>query len=127
MYYLDLLGKSFEYGGVGPSHYDCKGLVFELYRRERIAFPHYESTDSIEEQHKLFTEGLAKHAIEIDKPESYCLVMFKIRPPYVSHIGVVMKDCQKFIHIMPKSSVSVERLDSPLWINKIAGFYRLQA
>lgn len=125
MQYFDLLGKGFEYGGYGPDYYDCKGLVFELYKRLNIKFPNYHSPKSVIDQHELFQYGLANHAVKLDSVEPHCMVLFKIRPPYSSHIGLVLEDCSRFIHIMPKSSVTVERLDSLLWANKIEGFYRL--
>lgn len=124
MDYIDLLGKKFQYNTQGPEHFDCKGLAFELYRRAGLFFPMYESSSVIEVQNELFIDGFAKYFKEIANPEPYSLVAFRIKPPYVTHIGVVMQDSQRFIHIMPRSSVTVERLDSLLWANKIAGFYR---
>ncbi|HUA27384.1 MAG TPA: NlpC/P60 family protein [Streptosporangiaceae bacterium] len=32
-------GKAYEYGGIGPSGYDCSGLVMEAYRHAGIALP----------------------------------------------------------------------------------------
>jgi cell wall-associated NlpC family hydrolase len=122
--YVDLLGKKFKYGASGPDAYDCKNLMVELYRRKRIEFPDYDSTASTEEQSAAFAEGLSKFAVKLDAPEEGCLVMFRIIPPYVSHVGMVI-DQYRFIHISRGSSVSVERLDSIQWVDKIAGFYRL--
>lgn len=126
MEYIDLLGKRFEYGGTGPDTFDCKGLVFELYKRLNIKFPDYNSPSCVLDQHTLFKYGLEHNTIQIEKPEPYCMVMFRIKPPYVTHMGLVLEDCFRFIHIMPKSSVTVERLDNVLWVNKIAGLYRLK-
>ena len=32
-------GKAYEYGGIGPSGYDCSGLVMEAYRHAGITLP----------------------------------------------------------------------------------------
>src|SRR5579872_3427656 len=32
-------GKAYEFGGIGPSGYDCSGLVMEAYRHAGIALP----------------------------------------------------------------------------------------
>jgi len=124
MYYFDLLGKKFDYGAIGPDAYDCKGLMVELFKRMNFKFPHYDSSDEPAVQSERFAEGLAKYTTQISSPETYCLVMFKLYPPYVSHVGMMLNSTQ-FIHITRNSSVTVERIDSLQWQHKIAGFYRL--
>ena len=124
MYYLDLLGKRFKYGATGPDAYDCKGLMIELFKRIDVKFPDYDSSDESAVQSERFAEGLAKYAIPVSSPETSALVMFCIRPPYVSHVGMMLNTTQ-FIHITQNSSVTVERIDSLQWQKKIAGFYRL--
>jgi cell wall-associated NlpC family hydrolase len=126
MYYFDLLGKKFEYGATGPDAYDCKGLMIELFKRINVKFPAYDSSDEPTVQSERFAEGLAKYAIPISVPETCCLVMFKIHPPFISHVGMMLNPTQ-FIHITQNSSVTVERIDSLQWQRKIAGFYRLLA
>lgn len=126
MEYLDLLGKGFRYGGRGPDQYDCYGLCMELYRRRGVELPSYIShADPLCIDISL-ADGRRNYLHNIPAAEPFCLVLFCIAPPFVSHIGIVMEDCQRFIHIMHKSSVSIERLDSDLWENKVAGFYRYQ-
>lgn len=126
MYYLDLLGKKFEYGAIGPDAYDCKGLMIELFKRIGVQFPAYDSSDEPAVQSERFAEGLAKYAIPISNAETFALIMFKIRPPFISHVGMMLNPVQ-FIHITQGSSVTVERIDSLQWKRKIAGFYRLIA
>lgn len=122
--YIDLLGKRFEYGACGPDAYDCKGLMVELFKRRGISFPHYDSSDSPAVQSERFAEGLSQYAVKIETLEPGCMVMFRIVPPYVSHVGMMI-DKLNFIHITRHSRVSVERIDSLQWKNKIAGYYRL--
>lgn len=121
--YSDLLGKPFAWGGRGPESYDCFGLCKEVFRRKGIELPDYQSNPEFQIIDERLAEGRSKYLLEIDKAENGCIVLFKIKPPFVSHIGVMVNATQ-FIHITQKSSVSVERVDSLLWANKVHGFYR---
>lgn len=118
--YEDLLGKGFAYAGRGPHVYDCWGLCFEIYHRLGRVLPDFNSASEAEQIDAMIQNARPRFE-EIPSPVPYCLVLFMIRPPYVSHIGVVMKDCQTFIHIMEKTSVCVERLED--WKRRIKGFY----
>lgn len=122
--YVDLLGKSFKYGACGPDSYDCKGLLMELFKRRGMFFPYYESSPDPAIQSQRFVEGLAQYACPIDKPEAGCLVMFRVVPHCVSHIGMMLDELN-FIHITKGTRVSVERIDSLVWQNKIAGYYKV--
>jgi cell wall-associated NlpC family hydrolase len=118
----DLIGKKFNYGGRGPMEYDCYGLVMEIYRRSGIYLPDFGSSPSAPWLHRMISEG-KKLFLELPKPEPFCLVTFAIRPPFTTHIGVVLEDSYRFIHIMTKTEVTIERLDSPLWKKKITGYF----
>ena len=123
MRYFDLLGKRFRYGGRGPEHFDCYGLVMEMYRRQGIDLPEYESFADPRLIDAGLSDGRERWVTGIEAPEAGCMVMFRVHPPYVSHIGVML-DSLRFIHIMHKTGVAVERIDSLLWRDKLAGFYR---
>lgn len=121
----DLIGKPFKYGGRGPDEYDCYGLAKEIFNRLGKDLPDVNSPtefDTIDcagkELVKLITEV-------IDKPEPFCIVGFKVRPPYVSHMGIVLENRFTFIHILKNTHVCIERLDSLMWKDKIGGFYRI--
>lgn len=120
----DLLGKEFKYGGRGPEAYDCYGLCIEVYRRRGKALPDFGSSPSASWQHRMIDEG-KKLFIELKHPAPFCLVTFMLRPPYTTHIGVVLEDCCRFIHIQQKLQVVIERLDGQLWKNRITGYYLL--
>ena len=150
MEYIDLIGKPFMPGGRGPhgavisdpsvipakagiqsavnrtdNGYDCYGLVKEIYARLGIALPEYgyDSPDNFSLIHQLIHGG--KDLFEpLEKPEPFCVVLFTIRPPYISHIGVVLENCNSFIHIMEKVCVAVEKLDHPIWSRRIRGFLK---
>lgn len=122
--YEDLLGISFKYSGrTKEEGYDCWGLCFEIYRRLGRVLPDFDSASEAEQINAMIQNAKPLFE-EIKNPIPYCLVTFTIRPPYVSHIGVVLKDCQTFIHIMQKTSVCVERLED--WKKRIKGYYVIQ-
>lgn len=122
IFYEDLLGKEYLHNGRGPDHYDCWGLCMEVYRRLGKSLPEF--LPAIAEPACI--HGVVNSAknlfIEIQKPMPYCLVAFMVRPPFVTHIGVVL-DTNKFIHLLRKSRVTIERLDSIAWSKRIKGFY----
>lgn len=129
--YADLLGKQYLHNGRGPDHYDCWGLCMEIYKRLGLGLPEFlpQSPDPAC-IHTIVAAAVGANGrsplqsakfIEISKPEPYCLVSFMVRPPYVTHVGVVLEDVNKFIHLMRKSRVTVERLD--LWAKRVKGFY----
>ncbi len=120
--YTDLLGRRFRYGGRGPECYDCYGLVMEVYRRFGIQLPDCGTASTPAEIDAMIKE-FSRHWVKIRQPEIPSVVAFYIRRPYVSHLGVVIGP-DRFIHIMQRSLVTVERLSSPVWRHRIAGFYR---
>lgn len=122
--YLDLLGAEFSYGGKGSGTYDCWHLSREIYKRLGVDVPEFDSPSENSLINTMIRDEMWKIVDKIDKPEPYCFVLFKLHPKYVTHIGVVLEDCDSFIHIMQKSRVSVEKLSEPHWKTKIEGFYK---
>jgi len=118
----DLLGKTFKYGGRGEDEYDCWGLCMEVMKRVGKQLPDYGFATDARDIHTMI-QKYSGNFEEIQHPEPYCLVAFYIRYPYVSHIGVML-DPPYFIHILEKSNVTIERIDTPLWVKRVAGFYR---
>jgi len=121
--YSDLIGKPFSYGGRGPFEYDCYGLAMEMYRRMGIDLPDYGSSPSASWIHGKIMEKKPLFD-ELQGPEPFCLVTFTHRPPFTSHIGVVLENSNSFINIRAKTCVVIERLDSMFWKNRITGFYK---
>lgn len=122
--FSDLLDKEFEYHGRGPEVYDCYGLAMEVGRRVGIAFPPHPSYTSLHEKHEAIINGV-KNWKKLDSPELYSIVVFSIRPPYVTHVGVVL-EYNRFIHICKGTRVTIERFDKDPWKNKVRGFYQWQ-
>ena len=124
--YLDLLGKPFLLGGRGPNHYDCWGICLEIGRRVKIQYPtDFTPTDTIN-QDIIIQSVKDQNFIKIDKPEPFCIVTFKITPPFIDHCGIIMSDCRHFLHTMSNHSVTLQRLDHKILLPRLDGFYRLK-
>lgn len=122
--YADLLGKSFAYGGRGPEVYDCYGLALEVCRRGGVILPPWRSVCEVTGIQAEFEQGKMLFE-ELPSPQPLCLVLLMVRPPYVSHCGVML-DRIRMIHITESTSVAVERIDSLAWRRRVCGFWRLK-
>lgn len=121
----DLIGKDFQYGGRGPEKYDCYGLAIEVCRRANITIPDEISRTDETEKHNAIEDAKASGKWErIELPQPFCIVAIRIRPPYVSHLGVVLENCRDFIHTGERRRVTIEKLDSPFWNRRIEGYYK---
>lgn len=123
--YSDLLGKPFAYHGRGPDAYDCWGLVREICRRGGILLPDHASSAKPEEQGAGIKEDAERYYIAVPEPQPLDVVLFQLLPRYVTHCGVYVGG-GRFVHITQKTSVAREELASPIWIDKIRGFYRFR-
>lgn len=122
--YVDLLGARFAFGGRGPKYFDCYGLAMEVEKRVGVTIPDVYSPSEVELIHRQVNS--AKPIFEqIEGPEPYCLALFQIHPQFVTHVGVVLEDCKRFIHIMQRRFVTVERLND--WQEKVRGYYRCKS
>lgn len=97
--YSSLIGIPYKQGGRDiKTGVDCLGLCIEIFKRKGIIdFPDFSAPDKREEIHKLIMEGTELFE-EIDKPEEGCVVALMVRPPYVTHMGVIINE-KEFIHI----------------------------
>ncbi len=97
----------------------------EVHRRRGIILPDYAYGADLEITvlHQLISGN--KHLIlELDRPEPYCLVGFSIIPGYETHIGTVLEDGRRFIHIRRRHRVIISRLNDIVWKRRVRGFYR---
>ncbi len=123
MIYADLIGKSFADGGRGPDAYDCFGLFEELCKRRGLALPAEPNPIGVEQKDAAIQAAIGRGEwVKIITPEPFCAVVFRMIPPFVSHIGMVL-DGGRFIHIRRGANVAIERLDSVVWRSRIAGYY----
>ena len=124
--YIDLLDKPFLLGSRGPDHYDCWGICLEIGRRVGIKYPEHFTPIDTKGQDTAIQDTRDEHFVKLDKPEPFCIVTFKINPPFVDHCGIVVKNCTRFVHTMINHSVALQRLDNKILAPRIEGFYRLR-
>jgi cell wall-associated NlpC family hydrolase len=119
------LGRPFEWGARGPAAYDCYGLVLGARRAAGLYMPErYPSVRDYAVIAGLIEAERARSGwIELDGPRPGCVVAFRWRPPWVSHLGVVLPDLTRFCHVLKDCPVCVERLDHPTIARRIAGYY----
>jgi cell wall-associated NlpC family hydrolase len=120
----DLLGIRYVKNGKLPDGLDCYSLVQEVFRREGIDLPEYDSPEESSLIHLLLTGDILKYAIPLEEPEPLCVVRFCIVQPYIRHVGVVLDNCTTFIHIREKANVAIERLDHRFWAPRIRGYFK---
>lgn len=123
----DLIGIPYLIHGRDPKvGLDCYGLVRVASTRMGFFSPDYgnPSCDPSFLTTMKETEPIKDLYVELKKPEPGCLVTFCVKRPYTTHIGIVLDDCNRFLHVMRNKNVCIERLDSLLWKNKITGYYK---
>jgi probable lipoprotein NlpC len=112
------LGIPYKKNGRDLSGLDCYGLMMILDEK----LPEYKTPDDNHLIYKLIQENMDLFE-ELENPEPLCYVLFQTGPMLL-HIGKVLEDCQRFIHIIQRRNVSLERLDHFFWKQKIIGFYK---
>ena len=118
------IGKEFEYRANGPDKFDCWTLTAAYLASNGINMPSQDSIVDVTLRHLKIGQVAQKYFIKIEKPEPFAIVLFKLKPPMVTHMGVVLEDSIRFLHIMTKRRSTVERLDNRVWSNRIEGYYR---
>ncbi|MDH4029146.1 MAG: C40 family peptidase [Nitrospirota bacterium] len=123
----DLVGKPFKKNGGDEAGFDCQGLVVYALRRAGWAIPVYPSSFGDEAlMHELMRQALERHCVAVAAAEAFCVVTFwKEDPQYTTHMGIVLPNGFEFLHVMERTGVVINRLDSLLWKNKITGYYRV--
>lgn len=124
--YLDLIGKDFKLGSRGPEFFDCWGLCLEVGKRAGILYPEEFTPDETENQSEAVCAIKDRDFVRIEEAEPYCVVTFKITPPFVDHCGIVLPDCRTFFHTMQGHHASVNRLSHRVLVKRIEGFYKLR-
>lgn len=124
--FSDLIGKPFAFGARGPDAYDCYGLALEVKRRLGQLPPDFEHPETPEEIHRVILAATDRFAA-LAAPAPFSFVAFTIRYPFTSHVGIVLEDHVRFIHVLEKARVCIERLDSPVWKRRITGYYEWQS
>lgn len=117
----DLIFSTYELGGRGPDRFDCYGLFLEIQKRLGRDLSDLGSIEDLALRDARVKEG-AKDWQRIDTPRPWCAVALRIGR-YVSHVGVVLDDGARFMHMNEEQGVVIERLDCPKWAQRIEGFY----
>jgi len=111
---LRQLGKPYKYGGNGPYHFDCSGLVYYSFSRVGIDVPR-----SASEQ--------LDHAVRIpvSKLQSGDLVFFRITQNKISHVGIYIGG-NRFIHSPSAGKhVQIVKLNNPYWRSRFVAAARI--
>ena len=122
----DLIGIPFLNRGRSLSGADCWGVVKLTFAKFGVIVPDVMVScfDSLKINQKI--NERRKHWDPLKEPEVPCLVVFRTdskNPRMCSHTGVYVGDGY-FIHTFMKRNACKEKIDHPLWKNKIEGFYR---
>ena len=120
----DLIGLPFEWGGTGIKGFDCFTLVQEVSKRAGIIIPDQKTIRNKILRALAYEEAAENCCIKLNKPEPWCLVLFRMGTKDGTHIGVVLEDCMAFIHILKYRNVIIENLDFIYWQQHLKGFYR---
>ena len=98
----------------------------EVARRRGVEMAEFEAYDAAMDATVLtmLVNESKRFAIELIRPEPYCLVTLRMVPGYETHIGTVLPDLRRFIHIRRRHRVIISRLNDLFWRPRIGGFYR---
>jgi len=114
-----LLGVPFVKGGQDIKGFDCWGLHAFCRRYVNKSIISFKGWVCHLERRKNLIESFEREFVKLDKPEPFCLVVFKAKRQY--HFGTVLPGCLRYIHIIRNQTVSKQDLaDAP---NLIVGFY----
>jgi cell wall-associated NlpC family hydrolase len=116
--YLDLLGIPFERGGRGPATYDCYGLAREMFRRDGVTVPDFQSPGTLEEIGSLIDDE-CKRWRRVEYGTLKSLVTFRVEG-FGAHVGYIIAP-DRFIHAFQPTGVTTERLTNGTF--KPLGFY----
>jgi murein DD-endopeptidase len=111
---ISLLGRPYEYGGNGPTTFDCSGLVRFVHDQIGIATPR-----TAAEQYSAATP------VSLDRLKPGDLLFFKIKGKRISHVAIYTGE-GRFIHA-PQTGRPVELrlLDDEYYRPRLAGAGRL--
>ena len=104
---------------------DCLGIVIAARQMVGKKTPDY-NYDEIDPE-KIDRDFRAFGFVRLGRAHPFCLVTFMSVPPFSSHLGVVLDDCQTFLHNRSggPGRACIERLDSPVWRRKTTGYFEI--
>jgi cell wall-associated NlpC family hydrolase len=123
--YLKYLGVPFKFAGNSIEEgFDCINLCCAVAKDRGILMPNINHQRyNLDTHHlKMIEVKNMKNMWEKVEPQPNVLVVFKING-LIRHVGFMLDDLQ-FIHIMEKSKVTVEKINSLQWSKRVEGFYK---
>ena len=120
--WVDLIGTPFKHRGRGPDHYDCYGLVLEIYRRQGIIVFDTGYPANQQEQAKLISGHLYRWKRVEQRPGT--VLLFR-QGALGQHVGMQIDD-DRFIHATESfGQVKLDRLTfgAPPPQNLVIGAY----
>lgn len=124
----ELIGKPFCYHGRGPRGFDCWTLAQEIASRVGRCLPTQETiVDEVDRAARIIDAANTEFT-RLGKPKPFCLVLFWIRHRAIpEHIGTVLTNTSRFMHITEDTGVVISRLSDPFWSMRILGYYDYNA
>lgn len=120
----DLFLAKYQKDGRGPARYDCFGLFREIAARRGVVVPEHSTPCLMRDREAAILAAIDDEGWQpLPAPEPWCGVALRIGP-WVAHLGTLLDDGARFIHITSGCGVTTARLDDPRWSGRIVGFYR---
>ena len=122
--YGDLIGKPFAYGARGPEVFDCWGLAMEGARRAGLELPDYPSVEHPAARAHAMLQAIQTGWEKLPGPQANCVVWLRMDRKTGTHVGWML-DEDHFIHTTEETAgVARARISHPLWLLRVAGYYR---
>lgn len=121
------IGLPYADKGRGPDAWDCWGLIRAvLHAQFGHALPSYADDYIAASDHRSVTAAVQAGLLDgwraVARPKAGDIVILNVgNRPW--HCGLVVAD-NLFLHAQPRTTSSIERLDSLQWRNRIEGYYR---
>jgi cell wall-associated NlpC family hydrolase len=125
------IGVRFIDGGRDFDGFDCWGLVKTYYREERnIDLPEFNisSSDAKSINKNMTSEANLKKWVAVEKiniqmGDVITMSLSSRHPDFVTHVGVFIGG-GKFLHTIEGQTSTISNMISPMWNQRIRGFYR---
>ena len=105
---LALQGKPYRNGAKGPDAFDCSGLVYYVFKQQRVSLPPPAET-----------QGRAGHEIGRESIQPGDLVFFKISGDF--HVGIMVGGGE-FVHASSSRGVAIDSVDASYWHKRLVGY-----
>lgn len=127
-HYSKYIGLEFAEKGRGPA-YDCWGLcIYVLEEQQGIqGLPdfrtgYHSTTDKVCIPRLVDKEQ--QNWEKVEAPQEGDVILFALAGKPM-HVGIMI-DKQQFLHITRGINACIEKISSPVWVNRIQGFYRYE-